>query len=61
MLLIPVRDFTTANLDMVQHYRPGENVLGRPTQTSGQALALTGHHEILLPLFAAAVLAGLDG
>jgi hypothetical protein len=45
-----VRDFTTANLDMVQHYRPGENVLGRPTQTSGQALALTGHHEILVPL-----------
>jgi hypothetical protein len=45
-----VRGFTTANLDMVQHYRPGENVLRRPTQTSGQALALTGHHEILVPL-----------
>jgi hypothetical protein len=46
----PVRAFTTANLDMLQHYRPGENVLRRPTQTSGQALAITGHHELLIPL-----------
>ena len=52
----PVRDFTTSNLDMIQHYRPGENVLRRPTQTSGQALPLTGHHEILLPLLHALLL-----
>ena len=45
-----VRDFTTANLDMLQHYRPRENVLHRPTQHSGRALPLTGHHEILVPL-----------
>jgi hypothetical protein len=44
------RDFVAANLDMQQHYRPTENVLRRPTQTSGRALAITGHHEILVPL-----------
>ena len=42
--------FVPANLDMIQHYRPRENVLLRPTQTSGQALPLTGQHEILVPL-----------
>jgi hypothetical protein len=57
----PVRDFTTANLDMIQHYRPQENVLHRPTQTSGQGLALTGHHEILLPLLHALLLDGTPG
>lgn len=46
----PVTGFTTSNLDMTQHYRPRENVLRRPTQTSGQALPLTGQHEILVPL-----------
>lgn len=46
----PAVDFTTANLDMIQHYRPTENVLRRPTQSSGRGLALTGHHEILVPL-----------
>jgi hypothetical protein len=44
------RHFTTANLDMQQHYRPTENVLRRPTQSAGTALAITGHHEILVPL-----------
>jgi hypothetical protein len=46
----PVANFTTANLDMIQHYRPAENILRRPTQTSGIALPITGHHEILVPL-----------
>jgi len=46
----PVTGFTTSNLDMTQHYRPRENVLFRPTQSSGQALPLTGQHEILVPL-----------
>ena len=45
-----VEDFTTANLDMIQHYRPTENVLRRPTRSSGRALAVTGHHEVLVPL-----------
>jgi hypothetical protein len=46
----PVRSFTTSNLDMTQHYRPRENVLSRPTRSSGQALPLTGQHEILVPV-----------
>jgi len=50
-----VENFTTANLDMIQHYRPRENVLARPTAGGGEALALTGHHEIMIPLLSAAV------
>jgi len=42
--------FLTVNLDMVQHYRPEYNVVRRPTQDGGQGYALTGHHEIMLPL-----------
>lgn len=44
--------FTTANLDMSQQYRPQTNVLARP---KGRSIALTGHHEIMLPLIRAAV------
>jgi hypothetical protein len=50
-----LEEFTTANLDFIQHYRPTQNVLKRPTQNSGQSIALTGHHEIMLPLIAAAL------
>ena len=50
-----LEEFTTANLDFIQHYRPMQNVLKRPTQKSGQAIALTGHHEIMIPLLAAAL------
>ena len=46
----PVREFTAANLDMLQHYRPAENVLRRPILGGGRGLAITGHHEILVPL-----------
>jgi hypothetical protein len=50
-----VEDFTTANLDMIQHYRPRQNVLARPTLGGGgRAIALTGQHEILVPLLSAA-------
>jgi hypothetical protein len=50
-----LEEFTTANLDFIQHYRPTQNVLKRPTQNSGQSIALTGHHEIMVPLLAAAL------
>lgn len=49
----PLEGFTTANLDMIQHYRPSENVVRRPVAGSGRGIALTGHHEILIPLLAA--------
>ncbi|TMQ48058.1 MAG: hypothetical protein E6K72_13385 [Candidatus Eisenbacteria bacterium] len=49
---------TTVNFDQIQHYRPRVNVVERPTRAPGAAgYSLTGHHEILIPLFAAAVLA----
>jgi hypothetical protein len=47
---------TTVNMDFVQHYRPRENVLKRPTINNGQNFALTGHHEIMFPLLAAALI-----
>ena len=40
----------TANLDMIQHYRPRENVVERPTIPGGRGFQITGHHEILFPL-----------
>jgi len=43
-------NITTCNLDMIQHYRPAENVLKRPSQFGGESIAITGHHEILIPL-----------
>ncbi|HEY3442757.1 MAG TPA: hypothetical protein VGK29_18500 [Paludibaculum sp.] len=50
----PLSDFTTANFDFFQHYRPRVNVVARPhAQRGGQGYAITGHHEILIPLLAA--------
>lgn len=47
--------FTTANFDMIQHYRPTVNVVQRPVLKEGRGYAITGHHEIMIPLLAAAV------
>jgi len=56
----PLRNFTTANLDFIQHYRPRVNVVSRPhAEAGGQGIAITGHHELMLPLLAA-VLADRD-
>jgi len=53
-------DLTTANFDQIQHYRPRVNVVERPTRGAGsRGYAITGHHEILVPLLTGAVLAGL--
>lgn len=50
----PLGDFTTANFDFLQHYRPRVNVVNRPhAQRGGQGYAITGHHEIMIPLLAA--------
>ncbi|MEK6968790.1 MAG: hypothetical protein AABX51_09285 [Nanoarchaeota archaeon] len=51
-----VVNFTTANFDMIQHYRPNENVVKRPTNMGGQGYAFTGHHEIMIPLLANAII-----
>ncbi len=50
-----VRDVTTVNLDFIRHYRPETNVVDRPTRGSGRGHSLVGHHELMLPLLAAAV------
>ncbi len=46
----PVENFISVNMDMIQHYRPRENVIGRPTLNKGKGYSLTGHHEIMIPL-----------
>ncbi len=55
-----VDNFTTANFDMNQHYRPMLNVVKRPTSGGGKGFNIIGHHEINLPLFALAVLERLE-
>jgi hypothetical protein len=50
-----VENITTVNMDFIQHYRPGQNVLRRPTAGHGKNFALTGHHEIMFPLLAALI------
>lgn len=50
-----VAAFTAADFDMIQHYRPGRNIVERPVAAGGRGFRLTGHHEIMLPLLAAAV------
>lgn len=55
-----LQHFTTVNMDFVQHYRPNTNVVRRPTQNGGKGYAITGHHEIMLPLLAAAVIEQFD-
>jgi hypothetical protein len=51
---------TTVNMDFLPHYRPLTNVVRRPTQRGGKGHALIGHHEIMMPLLAAAVLERLE-
>ena len=49
---------TTVNLDFLRHYRALTNVVSRPTAGTGKGYSLTGHHEIMLPLLAAALIEG---
>lgn len=51
-----VKNFTTANFDMLHHYRPQQNVVARPTLSGGKGYYIIGHHEIMLPLLAQAVI-----
>lgn len=48
-------DFSTANFDFIRHYRPRVNVVQRPVTGAGRGFELIGHHEILLPLLATAL------
>ena len=60
-----LQPITTANFDFIQHYRPLQNVVKRPTAPTGKktgensrGFAITGHHELLLPLVASALKSG---
>jgi hypothetical protein len=62
---VALHSITTANFDFIQHYRPLQNVVKRPTESAkkkgasaSRGVAITGHHELLLPLLAAALTAG---
>lgn len=52
----PVKDFVTANFDMLYHYRPLQNVVCRPIETGGKGFYIVGHHEFMLPLLAWAIM-----
>ncbi|MDD4939802.1 MAG: hypothetical protein PHE18_00830 [Candidatus Omnitrophica bacterium] len=54
-----INNFTTANFDMIYHYRPMQNVVTRPTAGGGSGHYIIGHHEIMLPLLAQAIIEGL--
>jgi hypothetical protein len=62
---IPLQPITTANFDFIQHYRPLQNVVKRPTTgaakkgtAASRGFAITGHHELLMPLVGMALAAG---
>ena len=53
----PLGRFTTVNFDFLQHYRPRVNVVERPhAMSGGKGYAITGHHELMIPLLAAALI-----
>lgn len=57
-----LEDFTTANFDFIQSYRPLTNVVRRPTSGgAGRGFSVTGHHELTIPLLAAELLCGDAG
>lgn len=53
---IALDNLTTVNIDFLRMYRPQTNVVSRPVAgTGGAGISLVGHHEILIPLIAAAL------
>jgi hypothetical protein len=55
------RAFVAADFDMLRHYRPRVNVVERPTRTGGgRGYQITGHHELMVPLLAWAVVTRID-
>lgn len=55
-----VNNFTTVNMDFIRHYRPMTNVVTRPTGAGGKGYSIVGHHEIMFPLLAGAVMQKMD-
>ena len=44
-----VEKITAANLDMIDHYRPRENVVKRPTSLGGKGFIIIERHEKTIP------------
>lgn len=57
----PLSNLTTVNMDFIYQYRPSVNVVRRPTLKGGKGYTLIGHHEIMFPLLAAAVIERIKG
>jgi hypothetical protein len=53
---VALAGLTTVDLDFLRHYRPQTNVVTRPTAGNGRGYSLVGHHEIMIPLLAAAII-----
>jgi len=53
---IALKGLTTVNMDFVRMYRPQTNVVTRPTAGTGRGYSLVGHHELMIPLLAAAII-----
>ncbi|MGR3311416.1 MAG: hypothetical protein ACUZ77_11670 [Candidatus Brocadiales bacterium] len=54
-----VENLVTVNMDMIQHYRTQTNVVKRPSASGGFGYAITGHHELMLPLLRMAILSAM--
>lgn len=55
-----VDNFVTANFDFIRHYRTMTNVVNRPTAGGGKGYNIIGHHELMIPLLAAALIDRLE-
>jgi len=58
---VSLEGFTSVNLDFLQHYRSTQQIVSRVKEVGGKGCSLTGHHEIMIPLLAAAVVDALGG
>lgn len=54
-----LNEFTAANFDMINQYRPRQNILARPTSSGGRSYNMIGHHEIMIPLLYNAIVEGI--
>ena len=55
---VSLEGLTTVNLDFMRLYRPQTNVVSRPVAGIGKGYSLVGHHEMMIPLLAAALRRG---
>lgn len=57
---VDLKNFSTAVFDFIRHYRPSQNVVQRVIGKKGKGFYFIGHHEIMIPLLAAALKAKTD-